>query len=278
MVETRSGRRFALFFLAAAFLVLLLGRWLQPVDNIALSVAAPFDGAVSTVASTIGDGVSGVFDGPRLQSENRTIKQQNAILLKRYLALQEQAHENAMLRSMLKFTESNPQIKLLGARVIANDPNSLAPYILINKGSRDGLRAGMTVLDQHGYFLGSISAMASNASRVQLMLSPSSSVGAFDLKTRAQGLVEGQYGSRPAFDNVVTSNVVQKGDLVLTSGQMDLFPRGILLGQVVRVTHRNVDMFQKAIIQPAVDFQDIEMAQVVKNFVPNAPTKLVLNP
>ena len=54
MVEARGGRRFAVVFLVAAFLVLLLGRWVKPVNLVALSVAAPFASVASTVATDVG--------------------------------------------------------------------------------------------------------------------------------------------------------------------------------------------------------------------------------
>src|SRR5579884_2333983 len=146
MVETRGGRRFALLFFIASFLVLALGRWLNPVDHVALSIAAPFESAISTAATSVGDIVSGIFEGPKLRSENATLRRQMATLLRENIALQEQRRENQILQRMLRFENLNPHLDLLGARVIGSDSNSsLAPYLIINRGTRDGLRKGMTV-------------------------------------------------------------------------------------------------------------------------------------
>lgn len=278
MVETRGGRRFAIVFLVAAFLTLLLGHWLRPVGNVALSVAAPFQAAVSGISSYLGDTVSGIFEGPHLRSENASLRRQIATLLRRNITFQDQAHENELLRRMLRFEDANNHIDFLNARVIGNDPNNLAPYIIINRGSRDGLRAGMTVVDSGGYFVGSISDLTSNAAKVLLMVNPSSSVGAIDLQTRAGGLVEGQFAARPQLRFVVARDTIRPGDFVVTSGQMNLFPRLLLLGQIVRVHHSNVSLFQTADIQPAADFANLEIVQVVRNFVPSMPTKIITSP
>jgi cell shape-determining protein MreC len=59
---------------------------------------------------------------------------------------------------------------------------------------------------------------------------------------------------------------------------MNLFPQNLYLGQVLRVTRNNVSLFQTAEIVPGVDFHNLELVQVVRNFVPSAPTKLVTGP
>lgn len=278
MVEARGGRRFAVVFLVAAFLVLLLGRWLKPVDDMALTVAAPFASAASTVATGTGDLVSGVTQGNRWRDENRTLQDRVGILMRQNMLLQAQLHDDVLLRSMLRFDELNKRMQFLTARVIGQDPNSLAPYILINRGRRDGLRQGMTVVTHQGYFVGSIIDLTGSAAKVQLFTSPSSDVAAFDLKTRASGLVEGRYSGLPLLKYVVASSTLHAGDFIVTSGQYNLFPRTILLGQIMSVQHQNSALFQSAVLQPAADFSDLEIVQVVRGFVPSAPNRLMRTP
>ncbi len=275
MVETRGGRRFAVLFLAAAFLVLLLGRWLKPVDNVVLTVAAPFAAVTSAIAGGIGDEISGVTQGPRYRSEVLGLQRQVGLLMHENLMLQEQKHENALLTRMLNFKDLNNRLDLVPARIIATGPDSLSPSVIINRGSRDGVRFGMTIVDPGGYFVGTVSQVETNASKVLLMVSPSSSVGAIDEKTRATGVVEGVYGSLPRFKFVVTSAALHKGDFVVTSGADNLNPRMILLGQIVSIQRSDVSEFQTAEIRPAANFQNLELVQVVRNFSPSEPLKLI---
>src|SRR5437868_9124072 len=98
MVETRSGRRFAVLFFVAAFLVFFLGRWLEPIDHVGLSMAAPFASAISTASNAVGDTIAGVFVGPRLRDENYRLKKEIGALLRSNVLLQEARHENLLLR------------------------------------------------------------------------------------------------------------------------------------------------------------------------------------
>jgi rod shape-determining protein MreC len=132
----------------------------------------------------------------------------------------------------------------------------------------------MTLIDQNGYFVGQISDVTNNASRVLLMISPSSSVGAQDEVTRATGLIEGRFSERPLLRFVNTRQKLQPGDFIVTSGQYNLFPQNIIIGQVMSVTHRPVDPVQTAEIVPSADFSNLELVQVVKSFVPSVPFKV----
>lgn len=277
MVESRSGRRFAVFFFISAFLVLALGRWLKPVDDAALSIAAPFNAVINGTATSIGDTVSNLTQGYRLAEENRMLRRQVETLLRRNILLQVEQRQNQLFRRMLRYDDPNGHMSMLPADVIANDPNS-HDYIIINHGTRDGIRDGMTVLDPGGSFVGSVQDTTSNAAKVLLMLSPSSSVGAVDLNTQASGLVEGRYDGGPQFGWVASRATIRKGDWIVTSGQLNLFPRTLLLGQVTSVQHSNVAIFQTADIQPTADFAHLEMVQVVRSFVPSVPSKLIQSP
>jgi rod shape-determining protein MreC len=177
---------------------------------------------------------------------------------------------------MLHFQQANPHMKFFPARIVAVDPNSaLSNSVLVSAGTKNHMRTGMTVLDANGYFLGTISDIASNTSKVLLLTSPSSSVGAVDMATGASGLVEGQWAGRPQFRWVVASQAIRPGDFIITSGQMNLYPRHLLIGQVVSVQHSTNELFLSAEIQPLSDLHHLEDVQVVRNFVPSIPTKLL---
>jgi rod shape-determining protein MreC len=278
MVETRGSRRFAILFLATAFALLLFGRFLKPVNAVATVVLAPFAAVINGAANGVGDTLSGVVQGPHLRAENQQLKQQIATLISRNQTMQEAMHENAYLLALFHFDRLNPALDFLTARVIDNDPNTLGQYVVIDRGSRNGVHLGMSVVSQDSYFAGTVVAVVPNAARVQLMTNPSSTVGAYDEQTRAQGIVFGQYGDLPQLRIVPTSARLRVGDFIRTSGQANLFPRGILLGQVVSVHRQNVQQLQSAVIKPATDFGSMEVVQVVRNFRPSVPVKLLQGP
>jgi rod shape-determining protein MreC len=274
MVDSRGSRRVAILFFCLAFGVLLFGRWLTPVRSVAVTIAAPFTAVISGTANAVGDTLNGVVQGTHYRSENERLKQEIATLLAQNAKMQNALHQNTYLKTMLNFDRDNPHMSFLTADVIAGDPNTLGQYVYINRGHRDGLKVGMTVLSQSSYFAGTIVSVLPTASRVLLLSSPSSTVGAYDQSTRAQGVVTGRFGGNPQLLMVPTSARLRVGDFVLTSGQADLFPRGLVLGQIVAVHRQNVAPDQTAEIKPATDFGDMEVVQVIKNFMPAFPAKL----
>ncbi|HZU14644.1 MAG TPA: rod shape-determining protein MreC [Chloroflexota bacterium] len=273
MVETRGGRRFALFFVAAAFVVLLASHWLTPVDNVATTAAAPFTSLISGIAQDVGDTLSGVFQAGELRRENAALRQRYASLLKIVISLKARAHDNALYKTMLRFADSSPHLDLLPARVIWTDPTGIGNDIVIDKGAQDGLRDQMTVLDPNGWFVGTIEQVRQNNAVVTLLENPSLSVGAYDLTTGAGGmgaLVEGRYDALPQLRYVLTRDTLHVNDLVVTSGQLNLYPRNILLGQVVSVHRVPYQIWQDADIKPAADIAHLEVVQVVRNWNPAA--------
>jgi rod shape-determining protein MreC len=274
MVETRGGRRFAVLFFVAAFLVLLLGRWLSPMDRVAISVAAPFNAAISNAAGWVGDAVTGVFNGPAMRNEISQLEKENALLVRQRVDNAQLNHDNALMTRMLGVVEAQHNLNFLAARVIGHDANGIEPDLLIDHGTSDGLRNGMTVLSADGYFVGTISYVTPNAARVLPMLSPSSSVGAIDVRSRAQGLIEGRYASAPVLDTVAENQSLRPGDIIETSGQCNLYPPNQIIGQIMRVRHSDVGLFQSAVIRPGADFGHLEMMLVIRSLAPPLPSAL----
>lgn len=275
MVETRGGRRFAVLFLVGAFLVLILGRWISPVDHVAMSVTAPFAAVINGAANGVGDTVSGFMNAGQIQAENTKLRRQNGLLIGQLIKLQSQSRDDAKLRRMLNFEDGNSHMDYLPARVIYSEPTGLGSFIVINKGSRDGLREGMTVVDPNGYFVGSITDLTFNSARVLLMLSPSNSVAAMDVETQAQGLVEGRYAGGPELKYVLTGSKLRVNNLIVTQGQANLYPRNLLMGQVISVSRSPQGVFQTAQIRPAANFAHLEIVQVIRNWIPRYPARLI---
>jgi rod shape-determining protein MreC len=56
--------------------------------------------------------------------------------------------------------------------------------------------------------------------------------------------------------------------LVLTSGLGGGFPADIPIGKVISVQKRDFAVFQQAVIQPSVDYANLEIVLVITNFRP----------
>ena len=236
---------------------------LTPLANVLSSSVARVEHIIDTIRQL-----------DRLQAENRALRAEVERLTIENVRLQEAAAENILLRQQLQFKRKNPGLTIRSADVIARsvarDPNNLVQYIIIDRGARDHIAKGMPVVTAQG-LVGQVVAVGEQSARVLLLTDPSSSVNALVQRTRATGVVQGRLGANPVMRYIAQDEDVQVGDIVLTSGLGGNFPRGQVIGQVVSVHQRDVEMFKEAEIRPTVNFNRLEMVMIVTDFQPIPP-------
>ncbi len=69
-------------------------------------------------------------------------------------------------------------------------------------------------------------------------------------------------------DQVNQGVQITAGELVLTSGLGGGYPPDITVGQVASIRARDYELFQQAVLQPGVDFEDLEIVLVITSFQP----------
>jgi rod shape-determining protein MreC len=193
------------------------------------------------------------------------------------IKLKQQIDETRVLSALVDFARVNPEYRYVAASVIGRDPSPFLQYIIINRGSDHGLRRGMPVVTQQG-LVGRVAAVMAGAARIQLITDPGSSINVRIEPSRAQAVLLGEITGDISLDMIPQSAEVQSGDLVLTSGLGGNYPPDILIGQVTGVRSRDNDLFQKASVQPVVDFSQIEIVLVITNFRPVEFAPLVPTP
>jgi rod shape-determining protein MreC len=190
------------------------------------------------------------------------------------IALKQQLSETQVLSALVDFARVQPENRYLAATVIGRDPSPFVQYVIINRGSDDGLRRGMPVVTQQG-LVGRVAAVTSGAARVQLITDPASSINVRLEPSRAQAVVLGDLTGELSLDMIPQSAEVKVGDLILTSGLGGNYPSDILIGQVTGVRQIETDLFQHASVQPVVDFSKLEIVLIITNFRPVEISPLV---
>jgi len=255
-------------------LALILG-WLvleqsgdaNPLRDLVSRVVSPVQFAVQHLSRPASHAVDRLESRAALSVENETLAEENAALRNEIVRLREAQIENESLRALLNFKSTVPTFQLLSAEVIGHDPNNLIQSLMIDRGALDGIELGMPVLDAEG-LVGRISQVSAGSSRVMLITDPSSSVSAQIQRSRDTGVVQGVGGRGLVMHYLPQESLVQPGDMVLTSGLGGNFPRRLVLGQVVEVSHHDAAMFQEAVVTPAVDVGRLEAVMVLLNFAP----------
>lgn len=202
----------------------------------------------------------GVFQKLPFVSEDLKIKElkdENLNLLSKITDSEKLKRENAALSDQFKVSYP-PSVSFLKAEIIGAPgflPGiSIPTSFILNKGSKDNLKVGNAVVIKDN-LIGIIAKVSNNLSYVNIISNSSS----FTAKTEngALGLVKGVAGNL-TLDNVLLSENIKAGELVLTSGSINFdgtgVPPDLIIGKIVSVEKNPSDLFQKAKIESFVDF------------------------
>lgn len=233
------------------------GLWLA--EGIA-TVTAPVQVAFARVHRGAASLWAGYLDWKHLRAEVARLRAETAALRLRQLRQEALEAENVRLRSMASLREHLPE-RTLGADVVARDWNGFTRGLTLDRGRADGVERLSAVLVTGGV-VGRVAVLRRHSAVVQVLTDPASSIGGVVLRTRAQGLVEGVAGGRLRLKLAVSEEVLQPGDLVVTSGIGEMFPKGLPLGRVLRV-YAPTGLFRTAELEPAVDLTSLEEVLVL---------------
>ena len=133
---------------------------------------------------------------------------------------------------------------------------------LLDKGSADGIRKGMAVVTPLGV-VGQVVSATNHSAKVLLITDANSGVDVLVQRTRARGILSGSLENVTIMKYVKRSEDIQEGDRLITSGLDAVFPKGLMVGTVVKVRKQNLGLFQHVEVMPAVSPAQIEEVLVV---------------
>jgi rod shape-determining protein MreC len=169
--------------------------------------------------------------GARLESEDLR-RRVEALELERS-RFGEVLEENERLRALLQFRERLGG-RPLAARIIANGARAAQRSVLLDRGTRDGVRADMPVFAPGGV-VGRVVAAAPRSAKVQLLTDAGSATAVTVARTRLHALARGRGGDRLWLDWVPQLEDVRPGDRLVTSGLDGVYPPGFPVGTVLTV-------------------------------------------
>ena len=265
--NSSSLQTITLILLAVGLLMLALGGYLSPILNRVLEPVYSAQGWLFSRFQSAQDFFNSSSDLARLRLENAQLQEENTNLQTQIIALQQQVSEVEQLSALLDFARARPDNSYQAAAIIGVDPSPFLQYVMINRGSDDGIRRGMPVVAQQG-LVGRVSQVTANAARVQLITDPDAEASVHVQPSDIDGILVGSITS-DLFINLIPQDAeVRAGDLVLSSGLGGNFPPNILIGQVSSIRQDASALFQTASVQPVVDFSRLEIVLVIVNFQP----------
>ncbi len=278
--DTPTALIVVIVILIVAFLVSQTGLF-RPVRDLATTLLKPLQDQFTRLSRTVSTWAQGGRDLVALREENRQLRAEVDRLSVELLHLEEANKEIEQLRALLDFTHRYPAYQFKGSevigRVVATGSSNLVPDLILDVGTRDGIRRNMPVVTERG-LVGRVLEVYPTACRVLLILDVRSSVNAMIQRTRVTGLVEGRPGGKLVMTDIPHDARIAEGDVVLTSGLGGTFPKGLIIGQVAKVTEDDVGLFQEAEIQSTVNFSGLERALIITDFTPTDLKELGAGP
>jgi rod shape-determining protein MreC len=197
----------------------------------------------------------------QVREENDRLRQRIARLEEENLQYREAIVSSERFQRLAGFRASH-EVPMVPANVVHQDLSPWFRSVIIDQGTAAGIRPGMPVVTDLGV-VGVVSGTAPSASKVLLLIDPQSHVDAYVQRSRARGSVRGAKGHECSFEFVLRDEDLAVGDLLLTSGLGEVFPKGLVIGHVTAVERQPYGLFQEARIKPAVDFGKLEEVFVI---------------
>lgn len=232
-------------------------------EKAVFSVFSPVQHGILSLFRSIGEFWENYFYFQNVQSQNRKMKDEMFFL----------RQENNLLRNALENLRSAKEIEesllrlhenILVAQVIGFDASNFYKSAVINKGSLDGLKKDMIVLDKNGSLVGRIiNPIALKESRVQLITDNESGVGVFSQSKEVMGILSGDDKGYCFLEYIhVTTEDIYEGEDIITSGKDGLFPSGIKVGKIVSIT-TSTSLFKQVKVEPYFDIRDLDQVAVI---------------
>ena len=161
------------------------------------------------------------------------------------------------------------EYELVNAVVISHDPGYWYDKVIINKGLSSDIKEGMAVINNSGV-IGKVVNVSNFNSTVELLTSEN--IGKVSIKIEdgndyIYGLISQYDKEKNLYLVDGISKNIEVGSKITTTGYGDIFPSGILVGEVVSSKNDNYGLAKTLEIKPSVDFNNLNIVSIVRRNV-----------
>jgi len=239
----------------------------------------PLEDIVSVPLTFIQDAIGGAAQGVsgfaddvsnfrKLERRNQDLEEALAVYQAELAELREKGQDYDRLAALLNYDRLGPEDRqYVTCDVIGTDTAGFVRAIQIDCGRRDGVGLLDPVVTELG-LVGRVTKLSAAGAEVLMVTDPTSSINARLQSTREDGRVIGQLAGDLVMTNIPVDADVIEGDLVVTNGLGQTLPADLVVGQVLSVALAESELYQEARVRSLVDFNRLEIVQVIINFEP----------
>jgi rod shape-determining protein MreC len=241
--------------------------WAAGARGAVKSTLAPLEAVMTQLAGNV-DRITSVFgDVSTLRAENQRLTAADQALRRQVVELNAAAKENASLRQALDFERSYGH-HMVAAQIVGRGPDGFSRTLEVDRGTADGVQPGMIVTTGAG-LVGRVQEVGPHGAIVETLADPQSRVNVFLSKSGLQGTVTGGPASLQLELEHSLGVSGTSGEWALTSGVGGGYPRGLVVGEIASITHRDSSTSDQALVAWVNDPAAISLVLVITDFVPS---------
>jgi len=272
-VTERRTRALFIVVLVVQLVVLAIrapqhGESRSPLERVGLGLVAPLARLVDLSADAASGARSRFRRRADLERENAQLRRElEALRVERMRGHDYQDEARRLAQALDYARRENATFHL--ADVVYLDHTSWLRTLVVDAGGFRP-RENQPVVSPLG-LVGRVVAVSGSYAKVQLVTDRAAAVGGMLERTRRQGVVRGDGQGGLELDYVPAQADVAVGDRVVTAGIDGIYPRGVPLGQVVRVEPGS-ELFHRILLLPAVDLGQLDETYLIER--PGVPEEI----
>lgn len=266
------------YIVVAAVILLLIflhySKALNPVESFLGYIFKPIAGGFYSLGSTISRTFSDQSAKKDLADKLKAAEEKVNQLTVENVKLKFLEEENSVLRKHLNFL-ANSGGRYLMANIISRGElagdESDSRSVIIDKGSRDGLFAGLAVVgstaygtSSRGIIIGKVVNVKERLAEIYLITNKNCKLAAAILgDNKTSGIARGELGLTVKMEFISQTENIKAGDVVATSGLEKNIPRGLVIGRITQVIKENNEVWQSATIEPLVNLDSLSIISIL---------------
>ena len=241
----------------------------SPLTSVTSFVFGPVSRLSSYVAAEFSKLPISFRSSSTLAKEVDELKNQVDSLTNQLVELEQLRNKNALYQEFLGIKEEHSDYVFAEAAIIGRDAADNLGTFTLNKGSLSDISVNDPVI--YGkYLVGVVASVTPTQCTVNTILNPKLNVSAYEVRTRDLGFVTTTVAlareGHCHMPGLSSSTAVTAGGIVCTSGVGGIFPRDLIIGNIVDVVDGSVDISASAIISPGIEFDDITDVFIITSF------------
>ncbi|MBE6771545.1 MAG: rod shape-determining protein MreC [Ruminococcaceae bacterium] len=241
----------------------------SPLTSVTSVVFGPLSQLSSSVAAKFQNLPISFKSSSELLKENEELRKKIDGLTDQLVDYEQLRHKNEFYQQFLEIKEDHSDYVFAEAAIIGRDAADNLGSFTLNKGSAHDIKVNDPVI-YGNYLVGVVASVTPTQCTVNTILNPKVNVSAYEVRTRDLGYVTATVALAQEghchMPGLASSTAVTAGGIVCTSGVGGIFPRDLIIGNIIDVVDGTVDISASAIIEPGVDFTQITDVFIITSF------------